>query len=121
MSDAATLMKQIKDDDIDFVDLRFTDPAGKWTRQRKASGCLLGSWACLTTGPLVSLNSAHPRSPQHDPWLTRNLCRKPRPPVAFAMFLSPRAPSALSSSRVSAPVPARVIRRIGFFSHARWR
>ena len=30
MSDAATLMKQIKDEDIDFVDLRFTDPAGKW-------------------------------------------------------------------------------------------
>ncbi len=30
MSDAESLLKQIKDDDIPFVDLRFTDPRGKW-------------------------------------------------------------------------------------------
>lgn len=30
MADAAALLKQIKDEDIKYVDLRFTDPRGKW-------------------------------------------------------------------------------------------
>ena len=29
MADAADVVKKIKDDDIKFVDLRFTDPRGK--------------------------------------------------------------------------------------------
>jgi len=29
MSDAKTIVKMIKDDDIDYVDIRFTDPRGK--------------------------------------------------------------------------------------------
>ena len=30
MSDAASVLKMIKDKDIKYVDLRFTDPRGKW-------------------------------------------------------------------------------------------
>ena len=30
MSDGASILKQIKDEDIPYVDLRFTDPRGKW-------------------------------------------------------------------------------------------
>ena len=30
MSDATSVLKQIKDNDVRFVDLRFTDPRGKW-------------------------------------------------------------------------------------------
>ena len=29
MSDAASILKRIKDEDIKFLDLRFTDPRGK--------------------------------------------------------------------------------------------
>ncbi|MGY9106311.1 MAG: glutamine synthetase beta-grasp domain-containing protein, partial [Alphaproteobacteria bacterium] len=30
MSDANSVLKMIKDKDVKFVDLRFTDPRGKW-------------------------------------------------------------------------------------------
>jgi glutamine synthetase len=30
MSDASTVLKRIKDEKIEFIDLRFTDPRGKW-------------------------------------------------------------------------------------------
>ena len=30
MSEASEVLKQIKDNDIKYVDLRFTDPRGKW-------------------------------------------------------------------------------------------
>ncbi len=30
MSDVASVLKQIKDEDVQFVDFRFTDPRGKW-------------------------------------------------------------------------------------------
>jgi len=30
MSDPKTVLKMIKDNDVKYVDLRFTDPRGKW-------------------------------------------------------------------------------------------
>ena len=30
MSDASAILKRIKDEEIEWVDLRFTDPKGKW-------------------------------------------------------------------------------------------
>ena len=36
MSDVATVLKQIKDDDVQFVDFRFTDPRGKWHHMAQA-------------------------------------------------------------------------------------
>ena len=30
MSDPDSILKQIKDEDVKFVDYRFTDPRGKW-------------------------------------------------------------------------------------------
>ena len=30
MSEAASILKKLKDESIDWVDLRFTDPRGKW-------------------------------------------------------------------------------------------
>lgn len=30
MTDVSSILKQIKDNDVGFVDLRFTDPRGKW-------------------------------------------------------------------------------------------
>jgi len=29
-TDAGTILSRIKDEEIDWVDLRFTDPKGKW-------------------------------------------------------------------------------------------
>ena len=36
MSDAQTVLKTIKDNDIQFVDFRFTDPRGKWHHTAQA-------------------------------------------------------------------------------------
>ncbi|MCY3829700.1 MAG: glutamine synthetase beta-grasp domain-containing protein, partial [Rhodospirillaceae bacterium] len=30
MSDVNSVLKRIRDEDIQFIDLRFTDPRGKW-------------------------------------------------------------------------------------------
>ena len=37
MSDAETVLKMIKDKDVQFVDFRFTDPRGKWHHTAQAS------------------------------------------------------------------------------------
>jgi len=36
MSDAQTVLKMIKDNDVQFVDFRFTDPRGKWHHTAQA-------------------------------------------------------------------------------------
>ena len=38
MSDAGKIMKRIKDEEIEWVDLRFTDPRGKWQHLSMVSG-----------------------------------------------------------------------------------
>ena len=40
MVDAATVLKQIKDEEIEWVDLRFTDPKGKWQHLTMVSSVL---------------------------------------------------------------------------------
>src|SRR5678809_1472083 len=37
-TDAGTILSRIKDEEIDWVDLRFTDPKGKWQHLTMASG-----------------------------------------------------------------------------------
>ena len=37
-NDAGTILSRIKDEEIDWVDLRFTDPKGKWQHLTMASG-----------------------------------------------------------------------------------
>ena len=37
---AAGILSQIKDEEIDWVDLRFTDPKGKWQHLTMASGVI---------------------------------------------------------------------------------
>jgi len=37
-TDAGTILSRIKDAEIDWVDLRFTDPKGKWQHLTMASG-----------------------------------------------------------------------------------
>ena len=36
-NDAGTILSRIKDEEIDWVDLRFTDPKGKWQHLTMAS------------------------------------------------------------------------------------
>ena len=36
MSDTSSIMEMIKENDIRFVDLRFTDPRGKWQHLTQA-------------------------------------------------------------------------------------
>jgi glutamine synthetase len=36
-ADAGTILSRIKDEEIDWVDLRFTDPKGKWQHLTMAS------------------------------------------------------------------------------------
>ena len=36
-TDAGTILSRIKDEEIDWVDLRFTDPKGKWQHLTMAS------------------------------------------------------------------------------------
>ena len=40
MSQAADIIKRIKDEEIEWVDLRFTDPKGKWQHLTMVSGLL---------------------------------------------------------------------------------
>ncbi|HEX4762652.1 MAG TPA: glutamine synthetase beta-grasp domain-containing protein, partial [Sphingomicrobium sp.] len=37
-TDAGSILSRIKDEEIDWVDLRFTDPKGKWQHLTMASG-----------------------------------------------------------------------------------
>ena len=39
-SDAGKILSRIKDEEIDWVDLRFTDPKGKWQHLTMASGLI---------------------------------------------------------------------------------
>src|SRR5438477_11061843 len=39
-TDAGTILSRIKDEEIDWVDLRFTDPKGKWQHLTMASGVI---------------------------------------------------------------------------------
>ena len=39
-SDAGKILSRIKDEEIDWVDLRFTDPKGKWQHLTMAAGLI---------------------------------------------------------------------------------
>ena len=39
-TDAGTILSRIKDEELDWVDLRFTDPKGKWQHLTMASGVI---------------------------------------------------------------------------------
>ena len=39
-TDAGKILSRIKDEEIDWVDLRFTDPKGKWQHLTMASGVI---------------------------------------------------------------------------------
>jgi glutamine synthetase len=40
MTSAAAILKRIKDEDIEWVDLRFTDPRGKWQHLTMCAGVI---------------------------------------------------------------------------------
>ena len=40
MASASDVLKQIKDESIEWVDLRFTDPKGKWQHLTMVAGIL---------------------------------------------------------------------------------
>ena len=40
MSDAAAVLKTIKDEDVKYVDFRFTDSRGKWQHIAQAAGTI---------------------------------------------------------------------------------
>ena len=39
-NDAGKILKQIKDEEIEWVDLRFTDPKGKWQHLTMCAGVI---------------------------------------------------------------------------------
>ena len=59
MKTAKDVLKSIKDNDVKYVDLRFTDPRGKWQHVTFDVGMIEEDTCCHLDRKSTRLNSSH--------------------------------------------------------------
>ena len=124
MTTPKNVMKMIKDNDVKYVDFRFTDPRGKWQhvtfdithdrgrhlrRRQMFDGSSIAGWKainesdmCLMPDPVTAMHRSVLRRDHDGRWSATCSSRPPASPTTAIRAASPRRPKAWSSRWASA-------------------